>query len=99
MRVTKKRPLTEVLSSPYTQLSISETVKAPPFHGSVGGGLILRATQTLFSRWFPSLESWRQETQTQPPQLGILSLASSYAYAPPRNLAIPAPNTAHKARG
>lgn len=49
-----------------------------PAHGSTQDGLglelpCLEATQALPSRWFLSLERQRQESQTEPPQLGILS--------------------------
>lgn len=39
LRVGKKQPLTDVPSSPYAQLNVNKTVKAPPFHGSLRGGL------------------------------------------------------------
>lgn len=64
LRVAKRRPLTDVPSSPYTQLNINGMVKAPPPHFMVQPEValdwsyfVLWATQTLLSRWFLSLES------------------------------------------
>lgn len=103
MRVAKKWPLTDVSNSPYAQLNVNETVKAP-FHGSVRGGLGIELLCPLGHpgsslQMVPVLRQLEAGDPVAAPTAGNTQPHSFLHICSRKKPGHPTPDTAHRASG